>query len=40
MGHRQMATVLLKRNLVKLYSSLSVPEQVEFRSLLLSQYVK
>lgn len=40
MAHRQMATVLLKRNLVNLYSGLNPQEQAEFRSLLLSQYVK
>lgn len=35
-----MAAVLLKRNLVNLYSGLSEPEQAEFKGLLLSQYVK
>ena len=39
-SHRQMATVLLKRNLVNLYSNLEPHEQVEFRNLLLNQYVK
>lgn len=40
MGHRQMATVLLKRNLVTLYESLGDQEKLEFRSLLLQQYAK
>lgn len=40
LGQRQMATVLLKRNLVALYSGLTAQEQAEFRSLLLAQYVK
>lgn len=40
MAHRQMATVLLKRNLVNLYEGLSVDEKKEFRSLLLQQYAK
>jgi len=35
-----MAAVLLKRNLVNLYSALSVPEQAEFRQVILSQYIK
>ncbi len=40
LGHRQMATVLLKRNLINLYESLSAEEKAEFRNLLLSQYIK
>jgi hypothetical protein len=35
-----MATILLKRNLVKLYSEFESHEQIEFRNLLLNQYVK
>jgi hypothetical protein len=35
-----MATVLLKRNVVALYSGLGIQEQAEFRGLLLAQYVK
>jgi len=35
-----MATVLLKRNVVALYSGLGTQEQAEFRGLLLAQYVK
>lgn len=37
---RQMATILLKRNLVNLYEGLTDPEKTEFRGLLLSQYIK
>jgi hypothetical protein len=40
LGYRQMATVLLKRNLVNLYGNLSPEEQKQFRDLLLSQYIK
>jgi hypothetical protein len=40
LGHRQMATVLLKRNLVNLYEALNQQEKAEFRNLLLSQYIK
>jgi hypothetical protein len=40
LGHRQMAAVLLKRNLINLYSTLSPAEQAEFRQILLSQYIK
>jgi len=35
-----MAAVLLKRNLVNLYSTLNPAEQAEFRQILLSQYIK
>ena len=35
-----MASVLMKRNLVNLYESLSTEEKAEFRNLLLSQYIK
>ena len=35
-----MAAVLLKRNLVNLYSGLNITEQGEFRQVLLSQYIK
>lgn len=40
LAHRQMAAVLLKRNLVNLYSALAPQEQAEFRQILLGQYVK
>lgn len=38
--HRQMSTVLLKRNLVNLYVALTQPEKAEFRALLVNQYVR
>lgn len=34
-----MATVLLKRNLINLYSSLEANEMIDFRAMLLRQYV-
>lgn len=39
-AHRQMSTVLLKRNIVNLYMALEEAEKTEFRALLLNQYAK
>ena len=38
-AHRQMSTVLLKRNLVNLYMGLEENEKAEFRTLLLNKYI-
>jgi hypothetical protein len=37
-AHRQMATVLLKANIVNLYLELTENERIEFRSLLLTRF--
>lgn len=39
-AHRQMSTVLMKRNLVNLYVGLNQAEHAEFRALLVNQYIR
>ena len=38
-SHRQMSTVLLRRNLVNLFCNLEEAEKLEFRNILLNQYI-
>ena len=38
-SHRQMSTVLLRRNLVNLFCSLEEAEKNEFKNILLNQYI-
>ena len=38
-SHRQMSTVLLRRNLVNLFCSLDEPAKAEFKNILLTQYI-
>lgn len=38
-SHRQMSTVLLRRNLVNLFCNLEEPEKTEFKNILLNQYI-
>lgn len=38
-SHRQMSTILLKRNLVNLFCTLEEAEKAEFKNILLNQYI-